>query len=325
MGKVTIDETCEALNRFHVTWCPDISQTVKTGMELEQCLRPVVAKHTYAAASAEVNDIVQAFQCDFTPNNEIAFTAVKNELCRMKVDICFECEDLQQFWETWMCDWVEEGRPVDQWAFPRYVYNNFIMPKILENLDYISWNGCRVEPTVGTPGVMVESCDGLKKKIAEAIAAGLVTPIPTGPLECETIVEQVEGFADAIPYPYCNMPGKILMSKSNARKYWRDYRSQFGTGNGVLGNENKNLGVDCTNKRIVPVGTMEGSDCMIFIPDNLTTGIWGRRFDNQGRPEAYIPPITWERECRRLKGYTDFSRFWGFKYWGHVFVNDQCV
>ena len=112
------------------------------------------------------------------------------------------------------------------------------------------------------------------------------------------------------------------MSSTNARRYWRDYRSQFGTGNGVGNNINKELAVDCTNKRVIGIGTMEGSDGMIFLPNNMAAGIYGRRKTKKGI-ESYLPRIRWQEVDRKLKGLTEFSRFWGFKYWGHVFVNDQ--
>lgn len=322
MGNITVDTAAAALNRHHIVFDKKIHSTIKREIELEKCLKPVVCTHSYTAASAEIQDIVQAYQCDFTPNFDLEFTAVENTLERMKVDICLECDDLDQLWDTWMAEWIEDGKERKMWSFPRYIYDTFVIPKIIENLDAISWGGVRVAPTMGTAGLMMDSATGLEKRIQDAVAAGLVTPIPTGALGASTIVNQVETFVDSLPLPYRKLPGKLIMSDTNATKFWRDYRTQFGTGNGVSGNENKQLRVDCTNKMVKGIGTMEGSDGIIFLPNNLAAGIYGRRRNRSGI-ESYLPRIRWQEEDRKLKGLTEFSRFWGFKYWGHTFVNDQ--
>lgn len=317
MPTITIDAAAASLNRHHIVYDNTIHQTVKNGIELEQYMRPVVCDHTYTAASAEVSDVLQAYQCDFTPNNDIDFTAIDNSLERMKVDIVFECDQLDEFYDSWRVEWVEDGLARDQWTFPRYVYENFIMPKLIENLDTVSFSGIYVAPTAGTAGLTVNACTGIEKKIQDAVTDGKLTPIPTGALVANTMVNQVETFCDAIPRPYRKMAGVILMSETNADKYWRDYRAKFGVGNGVI-NDNNELRVDHTRKRVVGIGTMDGSDGMIFIPDGLASAIYGMK-----RGQSRFPRIRWQEFERKLKGLAEFSRFYGFKFWGHVFVNDQ--
>jgi hypothetical protein len=318
---ITVDNAAAALNRHHIVYDKMIHTTVKKEIELERYLKPVTTAHTYTAASAEIQDLVQAYQPDFTPNSQTDFKAVDNPLERMKVDIQFEADELDQFYDTWMAEWVEDGKSRKEWSFPRYIYDKHVIPKIIENLDFISFNGVRAAPVAGTAGVKVGSANGLKKKIADAITAGLVTPIATGVLGSATMVNQVETFCDSIPVVYRNLPGVILMSDTNAKKYVRDYRDKFSVGNGVM-NENKELRIDYSRKRVFGVGTIEGSDGMIFLPDNLAAGIYGRRKTNK-QIEPYLPKIRWQEFDRKLKGLTEFSRFWGFKYWGHIFVNDQ--
>lgn len=318
MPSITIDQAAVALNRYHIVMDPMIHQTVKKGIELENYLRPVVCDHTYTAASAEVSDVLQAYQCDFTPNNDIEFTAIDNTLQRMKIDIVFECDQLDEFYDSWRVEWVEDGRERNQWTFPRYVYDNFILPKLVENLDFVSVNGVYQAPTAGEAGLTVNACDGIKVKVQAAVNSGLTTPIPTGQLTDNNIVNQVEGFCDALPRPYKNMPGVVLMSQTNADKYWRNYRDQFGTGNGNMGNENNGLRIDNTRKRVVGIGSLDGFDGMIFIPNSVASAILGRK-----RGQPYLPQIRWQVFERKLKGLAEFSRFYGFKYWGHIFVNDQ--
>lgn len=315
---ITIDSAVASLNRHHIVYDKKIHSTVKNGIELEKYLTGVSCDHTYSAASAEVNDILQAYQCDFTPNNDVDFTAVDNTLERMKIDIVFECDQMDEFWDSWKVEWAEENTPADRKTFPAYIYNNHILPKLIENLDTVSFSGIYAPPTVGTAGLTINACTGIEKKIQDAVTAGKLTPIPTGVLVANTMVNQVETFCDAIPRPYRKMKGKILMSQTNADKYWRDYRAKFGTGNSNMGNDNNGLRVDNTKKMVIGVGTMDGSDGMIFIPDGLAAAIYGMK-----RGAARLPRIEWQKFERKVKGLADFSRFYGFKFWGHVFVNDQ--
>lgn len=273
MPTITIAAAQESLNRHHVVYDSKIHSAVKNGIDLEKYLKPVVCEHTYSATSAEVNDVLQPYQCDFTPNNDIDFDAVENTLERMKVDIVFECDQLDEFYDSWRVEWVEDGRARTEWTFPRYVYENHIIPKLIENLDTVSFSGIFTAPTPGTAGLTINACTGIEKKIQDAVTAGKLTPIATGALVAGTMVSQVETFCDAIPRPYRKMAGVILMSQTNADKYYRNYRTNFGTGNGVLGNENNGLRVDNTRKRVIGVGTMDGSDGMLFVPDGLASAI----------------------------------------------------
>ena len=314
---VNISTTAEALNRYHIRYDRTIHTTLKKGIELENLLRPVSCKHTYTAASVEIESVLQAYQCAFTPNLSGEFDAIDNPLQRLKIDIQFTCDDLDQFWDTWMCEWVEEGKPLATWTFPRWIYENHIIPKIFEDIDFASFWGVREEPVAGVAGTPDKSVDGIRIKIERAQTAGLVVPIPTGVLNTDT-VNKVETFADNLPIRYRNLPGAFVMSSTNSRKYWRDYRGHFGTGNGVNNNENNELRIDGTRQRIKGVGTMEGSEGLLFIPDNLNTAIHGRR---TGTP--YLPPIKWQVFERTIKGLMEFSKLYGFKYWGHTFINDQ--
>ena len=83
-----------------------------------------------------------------------------------------------------------------------------------------------------------------------------------------------------------------------------------------MGNENNQLRVDATNKRIRGFASMEGSDRIIFTP--ARNAIVGRRIG-----EPVLPSIRWQVIDRKLKGLAEFSRFYGFRFWGNTFVNDQ--
>jgi hypothetical protein len=314
---ITIATAAASLNLHHRTYDTMIQQKLRVGMETERMLAPTPTDRTFVAPNVEVSDLVQAYQKAFTPSGNLDFNAVENTLQKLKVDIVYEPDDLDQFWDKWLLKVDELGKSRLQYTFPEYMYNEVMMPKIIENMELkIAYKGVFVAPTAGTPGLTINAADGLGKKIADAITAGSLTPIATGALVASTMVNQIEAFCDALPIPYRDLPGVLLMSHDNAKKYTRDYRNQFGTGNSNMGNENTELRVDATQKRIVGVASMTGSNRIIYsTPGNLIYGL--------KRGGSYLPQIRWQEYERTLKGLAEFHRFYGVKFWANTFVNDQ--
>ena len=314
---VSIKATADSLNIAHRLYSSEIQQAFRQGLVLENLMTPVQADRVYVDPFVDVTDLIQAFQCQFTPKGDFTFDNEENWLQPMKIDIQFSCADLEEFRDSWMAQWVEDGKSRTEWNLPRYLISEVVQPKVIEELELkISYKGQYVAPTAGTPGLTINAADGLGTRIAAAITDGKLTPIVTGALTAATMVEQVEAFVDAIPIPYRDLPGDILMSPTRARQYARDYRASFGTGNGVLGNENANLLIDYTMKKIVAVPAMEGSDRIIFAPKGqLIVGY------KKGTPR--FPQIRWQEFDRTLKGLAEFDRFYGVRNWSKIFVNDQ--
>lgn len=310
--------TADTLNRHAVAYAPTINTSLRTGLEFEEMLTVRACDNTYSAPNATVAEIIQQYQWQFTPKGQVDFNAVENKLQKIKIDIQFTADELEVFWNSWKVEWHEIGRNPIEWSFPRYLYETIILPKALEEMNKNAYSGIYAAPTAGTAGVSASSVTGYAKVIADAITATDVTPIATGAFVANTMVNQLESFCDGIPQPYRDLPGDILISATNSRSYWRDYRDKFGTGNSNMGNDNNDLRIDATNKRLVPVVGMEGSNRIIFNPSSAKNMIWGTR---TGFP--VYPSIRWEADERVLKGLAEFYRFYGFEYWEHVFVNDQ--
>ena len=318
---ITISGTADALNQFHTTFAANIKKAWMEGLELENRITPTPCEHTYAAPNVTLSDIVQPWQVAFTPNNSETFDSVENVLKPIKIDIQYTILEIEKFFDKWKVEWVElgGGKSPLEWTFPRYMWEKCILPKVVHEMNSNAWHGVYAAPTPGTPGASVDSVDGFGKVIADAITATDITPITTGPPVSTTMVAQVETFCDGIPQPYRDAPGSIYMSKTNARLYARDYRNKYGYGVGVSGNTNEALMVDATNKRIIGLANMEGSDRWWFSPEAGTNNIiFGVK---KGLPS--LPIIRWEQFERTIKGMAEFYRFYGFDYWDLVFVNDQ--
>lgn len=315
---VTVAAAADGLNQFAVTKAQMIQQKLRTGLEIESLFTPRACDNTYSAPNATASEILQAYQWQFTAKGNVTLDAVENKLQKIKGDFVITADDLEKFWDTYMVEWHEIGRDPMEWNFPRYLYEEVFLPKILEEMNHNSYNGTYSAPTPGTPGDSINSVDGLAKKIADAITASSLTEYATGALVASTMVDQIEAWCDSLPDPYRDAPGAILMSKTNAIAYGRDYRENFGTGNGVAGNENNELRVDYTKKRVIGLTAMEGSDRIIFSPDTKKNLIWGTR-----RGYATYPSIRWEKRQRTIEGSFELYRFYGVEFWDHLFVNDQ--
>jgi hypothetical protein len=315
---VTVSASADGLNQFAVTKAQMIQQKLRTGLEIERLFTPRACDNTYSAPNATASEILQAYQWQFTAKGNVTLDAVENKLQKIKGDFVITADDLEKFWDTYMVEWHEIGKDPMEWSFPRYLYEEIFLPKIIEEMNHNAYNGSYTAPTPGTAGNSINSVDGLAKKIAAAVTASSLTEYATGAIVAGTMVDQVESWVDSLPLPYRDAPGVIYMSNTNAKYYWRNYRGEFGTGNGVAGNDNNELRVDATKKTIVGLTAMEGSDRFIFSPATTKNLIWGTR---RGYPT--MPAIRWEKRQRTIEGSFELYRFYGVEFWDHLFVNDQ--
>lgn len=316
---VTVAAASDALNQFAVQEKMEISQKLRQGLEFESMLTPRSCDNTYSAPNAAVTDVIQPYQWQFTHKGDVTLDAVDNKLVKIKVDILLTADDLEKFWNTYMVEWHEVGKDPMEWNFGRYMFDEVYLPKIIEEMNKNAWSGVYAAPTAGTAGTSVGSVDGYAKKIADAVTAGDLTEYATGVWVDNTVVSQVESWVDSLPTPYRDAPGEIIMSNTLAKKYWRNYRSEFGTGNGVAGNANTELRVDATNKTIRAVNAMEGSNRILFSPASAKNMIWGTRTGY----DTYFNLRWLQTDARVIKGTAEIYRFYGFEFWDHLFVNDQ--
>lgn len=315
---VTIAGTATNLNIHARQYNKDVQQVLRQGLEWEQMMSVRATDKVYVAPNVSTTNVIQPYQWQFTPTGAPTFDEVSNTLQPIKVDILITAEDLEKFWDAWAVEWMEVGMDPVEWSFPRYLYEMVYLPKILEEMNTNAWSGTYAAPTPGTAGLSINSVDGYAKKIADAITASSLTEYPTGALVAGTMVTQLETWIESMPIPYRDAPGNIYCSPTIAKQYYRNYRATFGSAVGTANNENRELLIEMTNKKIVPINAMEGSSRLIFFPTQTNNMIWGTR---RGFPT--YPVIRWEPYERSIKGMAEFYRFYGFEYWDHLIVNDQ--
>lgn len=316
---ITISGTATALNQYCTAFAPNINQKLKQDLEFERFLPFVSCERTWVEPNIVVGNILQPYQSSFTPNNSEIFDAVENTLEHGKADLEFTADQLEEFYDAWACNWFELGKNPQEWTYPRYIIENHIMPQFIEDMNLASWAGSRVDPTPGTAGTYLQTWNGFKKKIADAITAGKLTPVATGAIDPEEIVDQVRDWVRSIPVPYRYAAGKIFMSVTNAQYYADAYAIKYPRASMIVQTPDMPyLKVDHMNKLIVGLNCMEGSNRIIFFPDVTQNMIVGTR-----RGQPVYPALRFEPFERKLKVMSEISRFYGFRFWDHLFVNDQ--
>jgi hypothetical protein len=317
---VTIENTATAFNRYVATFSPEVITKTRQGLVTESFLGKRVADHTWVGRQASIGNLIQAYQCNFTPNNNESFDEERTPLQKMKIDLQWSCDDMDNFFDTFMNEWDETGsgkRP-DEWAFPRWVYTNLVVPKMIEEMELsLVYKAVRVAPTPGTAGALTGACDGLGKKIADAITASRITPITTGALTSVNAVDKVKTFIAGLPELHRSTAGNIYMSPTNARYVADILLDTYKTNANIdpMADITK-LRVPNTNKTIVGLPSMEGQGRIIY--SNRENMVVVRR-----RGEAAVPVMRFESFERTVKGLCEFHRGYGFEFGTEMFVNDQ--
>jgi len=316
---ITIDNAATALNQFVTAFGRQIHQNLRQGLEFESVLPFQPCEHSFTDVNVSISGGMQPYQAAFTPNNAETFDAVTNTLRPIKIDLQFDEEQLYNFWTRWQANWFESGRDPNEWSYPRYIIEQVLLDKFREELNTTSWSGVYTAPTAGTPGNYTEAVDGFKKVIEDAITAGDVVPIATGAPTAGGEVEWIESFVASLPGPYRERGGIIFCSESIARKYYQDWRATFGYAAGNSDLDNREMLIDIEpGIRLRKVYAMGNSNRLIFVPNGTDNMIVGTR---TGYP--VYPVFNFQPDVRTLKVYATIYRFYGFRHWGHLFVNDQ--
>jgi len=281
-------------------------------IELENFMNSVPdIQDEYEFATSTSSELLQPFQCDFTPKGEVQFQGRLNKVRQIKMDYVLDCiDDIQRSWIGFLAD---EGKSRKDWPLVKFIVTNHLIPQIREEIDDMSYNGVFAAPIPGTPGASLTSTDGLGTQIATFIGSGDLVPIAVPAVTPTNILDGVETFCDGLPNKYKKLRTPILMSKTNEIRYWRDYRANFGTNSNYTGKDN--LRVDATNKEIIGLNAMEGSDRFIHTTKrNLI-----KMYDKVIIPKGFVT----ETEKRAINIMADFKRGYGWRLHEEMFVSDN--
>ena len=315
---ISIDAAADNLNRHVVTYAPEVRQQFRVGLEFEGMLPFVQADKVYSAPNVQMGDLVQPYQPRFTPNNTETWDEVANELKPIKLDLEFTEEQLMTLYDKWAANFAEAGKESKSMTYYQYIIQNLVAPVYQENMNTLSWNGVYLAPTPGTPGAVLDSCDGYKVKIAAAITAGKAVPVPSGSFTSSDIRSKLEDWMKAMPIAVRGRGGVVFMSDTNARNYYYDFRGDFSTATWSNLQAAGGMTVDGFPVKIIGIKAMEGSNRWIYQPDSQQNMIVGTR---RGYPRD--PQFIFDADLYTLRAKAVIYRFFGFEYWNNIYVNDQ--
>lgn len=308
-----ISEIVTQLGDYYRKYSTQIWQDIYNRLEFENYMTAIPGiTSQYVATSSSVSDILQPFQGGFTPKGSVTFTPRINEVKHYKVDYLIDSMD--DWYTTYLGDMMTaEGTERAKWPLVKYIWMEKLIPKIAEEMDLLSAQGVYAAPTPPTPGSFMDICDGVLTNVATEITAGNITPINTGVITAANILDRVEFFADSLPNKYKNAPIPLFMSGTNARRYQRDYRNEFGSTNDQRSKDN--LAIDATNIQIIGLNSFEGSDRFLMTPKGNLLKMFNKI--------SILNNFTAQEFNRDVKLLADGHRGYGFVSTDVVFVNDQ--
>lgn len=317
---VTIDGTVTALNLYQDTFKDQIVDQLKNPLQFENLMTRVrVPGGVYTPPRAEMGDTLQPYQSGYTPNSSITFFDKRIIAQKIKVDIKVTEDQIMAFHQKWMTAWSGNGKDPVEWSFPRFLWEKLISLQIPHEMDHNSFNGVYAAPTPGTPGASIASVDGLKTVLAAAITANDVTPVTTGALTPTTVMDKVRTFCGNLPSTVKYLPGRILMSETNARYYRENYRDTYGFAAGNSDLEDRGTTVDDFGKRIVGVRAMEGSNRFILQPDVKPNLVCVEDSNFASFPEIYWVVGT----PREIQGAATITRAYAWEDDSELYVSDN--
>lgn len=323
----TIDAAVTELNRRSVTYAKDIQSVIRQGLELEAELTPKAARGDYIAPSMSVGQTWQGFQCGFLPRNQETLTGLKTTQTKAMVHLQWDCTFIESLHKEYLEEkgWAQDNTDPINWNFPKYIYDQLVLPKMKEELNYNSFNAVYTAPTTGVSNNSSDTYNGWFKTLADHITAGKIVPIPTGALVTATILTQLATFVQAIPIQY--RQGECVIRCSYA--VYEMARAAYIAGNGgsafILA---AGLGMNdmvaiplFPNVKLKPYVAMGTSQRLIFKPSTFEPQLWTYNPDEGG---AY-PAGLWGSNTQTGVVYfkVNQSRGYGWNFGDMTFVNER--
>jgi hypothetical protein len=258
----------------------DMLQDIFQGFETSQYLTWKSETNSYKATKNLITSVIQQFVPKFTPLGETSFVPIEIPLRRFKINVAITPADVKD----WIVGLYREDMDVDEMPITKYIVNNLIVPKALEDLDDIAANGTFVEldwSTVaeGDQGQdPINSIDGFITILEKdkALGAGnrkmnFIELAST--FTADNIIGEISKFVDAIDKKYKRRDMPVFVDPTIYRMYKRAYKSLYGEGSGTEKTEFGSDVIDYTRNRLVPMYNMTDSGAIFTTPKENFIGL----------------------------------------------------
>lgn len=240
----------------------------------------------YRFSNVIFQEIVQAFQKQFTAKGDLTFEPNEIRLRNIKIDLSLYPDDVKGSWLGFLGSLTEQERA--QWPIVRYMVEQQVIPQLKNDMESKAYfKGAFVAPTPGTAGSAIQVMDGIKKLLDDGLAESDETKKMNAVYLSEEITnsnifDMIEEFADNLGDEYDGIPYTIRMSKKNLRAYLRDKRNTHG--NDVNFKAEK-VTIDFSeNVKLEALPSMAGSPYIWGTPDD--NYIYLRRVNGMSAPKV---------------------------------------
>lgn len=282
------------------------------GSETDQLFTLMPTENTQLRdAFVDINNVLQGYQDTFTHAGDPTFSPRTIDLNQLKIDIQQNPSKLE---DSWLGFLAGPGVDRSQWPFIRYFLEKLVIPKAIEDWDLTAvYKGVKGSVTPGTPQLVANAVDGIRKQINDAITASDITPqalgaFPTDPVD---VVDYLEAFAKGIEKKFIPYLQPIAISYSHWLLFRQGMRMKY------------NMNYDQADlTKIIDVGTPVVGLMSMEGDDKVWTTVKGNaiRAMKRGSDENIF---LIERVDRNVKAYTDYWKACAFPIPQWVFTNDQ--
>lgn len=265
---IQIDDVVKEANTYLAHNPELISAAInRADITLDKHTKPLTkVKGKYPQAHTLLTDVVQGFSTEW---EELGKMRIQHKILKdhhLKVNFpVVPAEILSSYFAEL---YAEDKKPEDM-PISKYIIENELLPKVIDNLDYLSVNG---EFDSAKRDEFGFSMDGIVKILSimkEATVSDSndvsAFKIPLDALTDTNVVDQVTDFERKLPSKMKRKVKKIFMSENNVERYILDYEDKFGQNQFQTDQLKTRLG----KREIVAIPGMETDDIFATTENNF--------------------------------------------------------
>lgn len=290
----------------------DVLQELYQGFTTSKHLNWKRAVTEYKAVESEATDhVIQQFKKEWSPRGGAKFIPLKIMNYRHKVDFAINPAEVG---ESWLFHLYDESLTPDQMPITRYIIDKVLLPKIGEDMEFITGKAKFVENSDKTE----ETMNGIETQLVEAKKTldKHINFFKTDKNLLEAtdaeVLAVIDDFVASIAPLYKSKQMPVFMSADVYLKYKRAYKAKWGEKSGT---EKVNFGedrVDFSNCYLQTLDCLHGSPIVFSTPPQNFVGL---RHKN---PPQFITDI--QKHDREVRIYIEFWYGVGFMLGEAVFA-----
>jgi hypothetical protein len=247
----------------------DIYKQLTQGLTITQYMKPITTDKTeWRAMQSIITSVLQQFTPKWTPLGKTDFTPIVIKNYFHKVNLPIVPSDIIDQYIGYM---YEENQTPDQMPIVKYIVDQLLLPKLLEDLEYAFATAEYSEfkpaadntpapenaPFMSMDGVLtiLKHLKAQNSKATWLLNGEMLTP--------ENIVDKINEACDAVSPLYRRKKMLIHADPDLIKMYQRAYQKKFPT---TKNEDDGKLRVDFTNFSFAPVDGMTGTGAFFITP-----------------------------------------------------------